>query len=215
MDNYTLLNNRILLCGKTKSGKSRLLKYLVKSELKNFSKIIVVCPTEKINRFYADVVDEEFIFDEYNEEYFEELIKKMTEVNANKSDKEKRHILVIIDDCVSDTNFHYSKSLKKLYSRGRHLGISIILTSQYINLCPPFSRVNSDFIFVAQMNRASQDILCNEFICGEISKEEFLKIYRNSTKDYGFLVINNNSVKDNCDINSLYGSIKTPSKYLN
>jgi AAA+ ATPase superfamily predicted ATPase len=79
MDNYTLLNNRILLTGKTKSGKSRLLKYLVKSELKSFSKIIVVCPTEKINRFYADIVDEEFIFDEYNEEYFEELIKKIHE----------------------------------------------------------------------------------------------------------------------------------------
>jgi hypothetical protein len=215
MDNFTLVNNRIILTGKTRSGKSRLLKYLVSCEINKFSKIIVVCSTEKVNRFYADIVDEEFIFDDYNEEYFEELIKKMTDINANKSDKDKKMICIIADDVVCDTNLHNSKSLRKIAMRGRHIGIGLLITAQYINLIPPYLRVNSDFIFVAQMNRASQDILCNEFICGEISKEEFLKIYRNSTKDYGFLVINNNSVKDNCDINSLYGSIKTPSKYLN
>ena len=34
-------------------------------------------------------------------------------------------------------------------------------------------------------------------------------MYNCSTKDYNFLVINNNSVKDD-DLNSIYGVIKAP-----
>ena len=32
----------------------------------------------------------------------ESLIEKMTEINANKSDKEAKHILIILDDVASD-----------------------------------------------------------------------------------------------------------------
>jgi hypothetical protein len=57
------------------------------------------------------------------------------------------------------------------------------------------------------MNKQSIDLLVSEFISGEITKEDFIKMYNRCTKDYNFLVINNNSVKDD-DLNSIYGSIK-------
>jgi hypothetical protein len=60
---------------------------------------------------------------------------------------------------------------------------------------------------VGQMNKQSIDLLVSEFISGEITKEDFIKMYNRCTKDYNFLVINNNSVKDD-DLNSIYGSIK-------
>ena len=64
MDNFSLINKTIILIGKRHSGKSRLLKYLVKYERKKFKKIFVVCPTEKINRFYSDIVSNENIFND-------------------------------------------------------------------------------------------------------------------------------------------------------
>ena len=66
MSNFTILNRSCGLIAEKNTGKSCLLKYLVESEHK-FSKIYTICPTEKINRFYSDIVDDEWIFDSYEE----------------------------------------------------------------------------------------------------------------------------------------------------
>ena len=174
-----------------------------------FSKIYVICPTEKINRFYSDIVDDQCIFDSYEEKWVDKLINKMTEINSNKSQKERKNVLLILDDIVSDHNFHQSPSLKKIVIRGRHINIAVILTFQYLNLVPPVCRNNMDFLFCGQMNKQSVDLLMSEFISGDISKDEFIKMYNRCTRDYNFLVINNNSVKYD-DLNSIYGCIKAP-----
>ena len=123
-------------------------------------------------------------------------MQRLIKINVGKKDNEAAHILLILDDCVSDTNFHQSPSFKKIIIRGRHINIAIILTFQYLNLIPPTARSNLDTLFVGQMNKQSIDLLMSEFISGDISKEEFIKMYNRCTKDYNFLVINNNSVKD-------------------
>ena len=209
MNNFTIVNKITSLLAKRNSGKSVLLKHLVESERHKFSKIYVICPTEKINKFYSDIVDDECIFDSYDEKWVNKLIDKMTEINANKPAKERKNVLLILDDLVSDHNFHQSPSFKKIIIRGRHINIGIILTFQYLNLIPPTARSNLDTLFVGQMNKQSIDLLVSEFISGDISKEEFIKMYNRCTKDYNFLVINNNSVKDE-DLNSIYGCVKAP-----
>ena len=78
-----------------------------------------------------------------------------------------------------------------------------------MNLIPPVARNNMDFLFCGQMNKQSVDLLMSEFISGDIEKNEFIKMYNRCTRDYNFLVINNNSVKDD-DLNSIYGCVKAP-----
>ena len=207
MNNFTIVDKCIGLIAKRNSGKSVLLKHLVNSEKHKFHKIFVLCPTEKINRFYSDIVSDDCIFDNYDEKWMNKLIEKMTEINANKPTKERKNILLILDDCVSDHNFHQSPTIKKLFLRGRHINISLLITTQYIYLISPSMRNNLDYIFCGQMNKQSIDLLTNEFLSGDITKEEFIKMYNRCTKDYNFLVINNNSVKDD-DLNSVYGCIK-------
>jgi hypothetical protein len=43
---------------------------------------------------------------------------------------------------------------------------------------------------------------------------EFIKKFSQSTKDYSFLVVNNNSIKDTDDLNLIYGSRKTPNNFI-
>ena len=135
----------------------------------------------------------------------------MTELNSNKPQKERKNVLLILDDCVSDHNFHQRPTLRKIFIRCRHINIGIIITFQYLHLIPPVARVNLDFLFCGQMNKQSVDLLMNEFISGDIEKTEFIKMFNRCTRDYNFLVINNNSVKDD-DLNSIYGCIKAPLK---
>jgi len=79
---------------------------------------------------------------------------------------------------------------------------------------PPIARVNCDWFLLGQINTQGLDIICTEFISGDISKQEFIKLYYNATSNYGFLLINNNSTKSNDDLTSIYGVIRTHQEFI-
>ena len=208
---FTIVNKTTALLGKRNSGKSQLLRYIVKQHKDDFVKIFVISPTEQVNKFYQEFVPDNCVFDGWKEDWVEKLIKKMTEVAT----KEKgQNVLLILDDCGSDTNFNTSSTFKKIFTRGRHIFISIIITCQYIYQLPRITRSNLDFILAGQMNKMSSEILADEFLYGSIDRKEFLKMYHDASKDYGFLLINCNSVKDATDLNSMYGILKTPQEFI-
>lgn len=209
-----IVNKTTSLVAKRGSGKSVLLKYLVDMCKDEFSKIYVICPTETVNNFYSSMVEENCIFDEWNEQWADTLIKKMTEQNKGKKKEEKKNVLVILDDVMSDTNFHQSPALKKLYMRGRHINIAVIATCQYLHNLPPVCRNNADWCIVGQMNRQSVQLLAEEYLSGDLEKPDFIRLYNYSTKDYGFMVINNTSIKNNDDLNEIYGVVRTPKEFV-
>ena len=207
MDYFSILNKTLSLVAKRNSGKSVLLKYLVKEEIQNFKKIFVICPTNCINGFYDDWIEPNCVFEDYDEEWTEKLISKMSILNKGKNNNTADHVLLILDDCCSDTKFHASKSIKKLFSRGRHSFISIIITCQMLHHISPLCRCNSDFLIIGQLNNQNIQLLSDEFNTG-LENKNFKAMYKRLITDYSFLVINNNSVKDSDDLNLLYGAIK-------
>ena len=209
----SLVNKTISVVAKRNSGKSVLIRYLVNQQKRFFSKIFVICPTESINPFYNKITKDDCIFDEWNEVWANELIERMTKINANKNTRERKNVLIILDDCMSDIDFNQSMALKKIYTRGRHFNLSIIATCQYLNTLPKICRSNCDILISGQMNLCSIEMLANEYCCN-LNKKEFIALFNRSTNDYGFLVVNNNSVKENDDLNIIYGQIKTPYEYL-
>jgi len=211
---FEIKNKIICFCAKRNSGKSQLLRYLVNCSKDLFSKIFVICPTESVNHFYKDLVPAQNIFAQYKEEWVESLIAKMTDINSGKNDNDAKHILLILDDCCSDTKFHTSKTLKLLATRGRHIKIAVMITCQYIYQIPPVIRNNCDYIYVGQMNQQGLKLLTDEFLMGNIDKKQFVDLYHSNTNDYNFLVINNNSTSDNNDIKQIYGRIKTPDNHI-
>ena len=209
----SLVNKTISVVAKRNSGKSVLIRYLVNQQKRFFSKIFVICPTESINPFYNKITKADCIFDEWNEVWANELIDKMTKINANKPENERKNVLLILDDCMSDIDFNQSVALKILYIRGRHFNVGVIATCQYLNTLPKICRSNCDILISGQMNLCSIEMLANEYCCN-LNKKEFIALFNRSTNDYGFLVVNNNSVKENDDLNVIYGQIKTPYEYL-
>ena len=206
-----IVNKTISVVAKRNSGKSILIRYLVNQQKHHFSKIFVICPTESINHFYNTITCEDCIFDEWKEDWADQLIDTLTKTNANQPSNERKNVLIILDDCMSDIDFNQIKSLKKIYTRGRHFNLSIITTCQYLNSLPKICRSNRDILISGQMNLCSIEMLSNEY-CSNLKKKEFILLFNKTTKDYGFLVINNNSVKDNENLNCIYGQIKTSLK---
>ena len=209
----SLLNKTISVVAKRNSGKSILIRYLINKQKHLFSKIFVICPTEKINPFYNTITQEDCIFDEWNENWVEEFINSLTKINTHQPLSQRKNVLLILDDCMSDINYNGSRCMKQIYTRGRHFNLSIIATCQYLNSLPKICRSNCDLIITGQMNLSSIEMLANEY-CSNLEKKSFVSLFNRTTKDYGFLVINNNSVKENADLNSIYGQIKTPDEFL-
>ena len=213
MDNFTIVNKCIGFFARRNSGKSFLLRYLLSNEKHSLDKVFCICPTESVNRFYSDLIPEDCIFDKYDDVWVGLLITRLTE-QYKKSNK-KPKILLILDDCISDASrFQNSPNLEKVLTRGRHIGLSVMITTQHVTGIPPIVRINLDYIFCGQMNRHSVEILSDEFLAGDLDKTEFIKLYNKSTRDYSFFVINASSVEDNSDLNQIYGTIKTPSQYV-
>ena len=209
----SLLNSTISVVAKRNSGKSILIRYLVNSQKHLFHKIFVICPTERISPFYNTITKDDCIFDQWNEAWVNELIDSLTKINSNKSTKERKHVLLILDDCMSDIDFNQSMAIKKIHTKGRHFNLGIINTCQYMNSLPKICRSNCDLMITGQMNLCSIEMMASEYSCN-LEKKEFISLYNRCTKDYNFLVINNNSVKENDDLNSIYGQIKTPENCL-
>lgn len=213
--NFTLLNKTISITAKRNSGKSQLLRYLVSDAIEKnyYKKIFVICPTQSINGFYTDLIDSKNMFSSYDDEWIEKLMENMGKVNKGKNNETAQHVLLILDDVCSDIALHQSPTFKQLMTKGRHYFISVIITCQYINHVPPSCRANCDFILTGQLNNSNIDILTDEYMMGDIDKKTFLEMYRRLTKDYGFLLINNSSVKDD-NLNSIYGQMKCPEEYI-
>ena len=199
----SLLNNRLLITAKTNSGKSELLKWMLKKEIHKFNKIFVISPTEACNKFYSDIIPSNQIFHEFSEDWLNDLMAKLKSYKQN--NKKPYNTLLILDDCASD--MHNSKALNKIFVMGRHLGISIVVTLQFLHQAPLTARTNASYLLAGQMNKASVEMLCEEYMMGPIEKKEFLQLYHDSTTDYNFFVICCNSVKNN-DLDNLYGKIR-------
>jgi len=209
---FDVRNKTILFISKRNSGKTVLMCHIVKLYKNEFDEIFLISPTEIMTKSFRDVVKPENIFSDYSEQWVERLMSKMLNLNKDKPEEEKKHVLLILDDCACDTNLHSSKTFKQLFVKGRHYNITTFVSAQYLNLMPPVVRNNADYVFAGQLNKNSQQILLQEYQAGDISNDEFLKMYRKFTTDHSFLVINCNSIKDNDDINQIYGSFKVDLK---
>ena len=214
--NLDLVNKTISIIAKRGSGKSVLCKYLVEHSKDKFEKIFCICPTENLNHHYQKdgLIPSNCIFDELNEEWLIELTKNLQKINANKPQKEMKMCLLLLNDIYCDHDAHHSKILKSIFMRSRHYGLAVISLTQTLYSLPPFARINSDYVILGQINRASMILAADEFLSGDLGKDEFIKLYNRSTTDHQFLVINNNSISNSTDLNQIYGIIKVPADYV-
>ena len=119
---FTILNKCKSLCAMRGSGKSEMLRYLVMAEQHKFHKIFVISPTNVTNGFYNDFIPKENIFSEWSDEWITELLKILSNINRNKKSQmdNPKNILIILDDCCSNTRSHASKIFEKIFTTGRH-----------------------------------------------------------------------------------------------
>lgn len=186
-----------IICGSRRSGKSYLVKYLFKKNKFNekFDYIIIMCNSSELEK-YKEYVKGELFFHEFDPDVIDRLFIL---ADHNKENYNEKNYLIILDDSISNTQL-YSQSLDRIFSRGRHSNISLILTTQKMSMASTMSRSNSDVVFLGGAKSSlEKKAYINNFLYGEIEFPEgvneekaLIKIIKESTKDFNFLVIDYN-----------------------
>lgn len=193
---FDIIAKIISIVAKRGSGKSELVKHILRLYNNLFIAVFLISPTEFTDA-YKGLIPDNRIYTEYNEEWVMRLIHKMEQENKQKSKEEKKNILLILDDCLSDITMRSSKikSLKILASRGRHMSISVIITAQSLKQLSPIFRQNTDYLICGKMIRSDIENVEKEFR-SNMSKNEFIEMLEENTNNYGFVIINNTTNKD-------------------
>ena len=115
---FSILNKCISLCAMRGSGKSEILRYIVMAEQHKFFKIFVISPTNITNGFYNDFIPKENIFSEWSDEWVHQLLEILKNINKNKQSQKDnvKNVLLILDDCCSNTRFHNSKIFESIFT---------------------------------------------------------------------------------------------------
>lgn len=202
------------------SGKSTLIRRMLDENLqKQFHYIVFVSPTLDLNDDYKSIdkgyclklpkppkppsgvplggrPPPEQIVRISNTVDFDRAIK---EIMATQTDIVKEHgkkktpqVLIIADDVIDSKILRFGGNLDKIAERGRHMNISLIISTQRITSVSRSIRLNSDFFIVFRpWNYTEVERWLSEFIPRK--KRAMFEEWLNSvfTEPYMFLVVNN------------------------
>jgi len=184
----------MVVCGRAGSGKTSIATSLLTSRGKKtiyrkiFDNVIIIMPKNSLN----SLIDNH-PFKKHDKVYNEMNLETLDEINEMVKDyaEENENTLLFIDDMASSLkNKNVSNMLNNFINNRRHLHLSIMLLTQYLNSIPlPVRRNISHLIMFKPTNKKETDIIFTELIF--LTKDEYDEILKYSYKSkHDFLFIN-------------------------
>jgi hypothetical protein len=199
---------RSVLLGPSGSGKTVLLVSMILDIYRDcFARIYIWSPSVFVDQSWEPVkkyIDkdlkinsdkEKLYFDEYRHEDLENVINTQYKLidHMKKQDYKKLYnILIVIDDFADNPSFtRHSKLLHSLYTRGRHLMISTITSTQVFNALSTIIRKNITQLYVYKLRNYKDLEAVLEELSALTDKKTLLEMYSMATKEpHSFLYVN-------------------------
>ena len=180
-----------LFVGKSGSGKSNCLIYMINNFYrKYFERIVVIGQTVKSDGMYENfdenIADEDIISDDLVSECKRILDERQSEVES-KGVVNCPRMLVILEDATSERKLMASQSFMKLFVQLRHLGASVICCAHKLRAIPRVCRLNAVALCVYILDRSDEKILIDEYCPRSLKKNDFadmLKYVWTRTKEF-------------------------------
>lgn len=180
----------IIIIGKRSSGKS-VLQYDLMSRMKGwFSFGLALTPTQSSVEQLCQCMPRSFIAEQSPERLgiFLRMIKRLAD-KATREGREPRGSFLFCDDTAFDDKFMRCKALSEVFLNGRHSGVTVCLTLQYVMKIAPDTRSNADYVFVAYTNNMGDRKKIREAWFAMLTPKEFDELFDEATKNYGVLVL--------------------------
>jgi hypothetical protein len=177
------------------TGKSTLIGSLLYAKKHIFPIAMAMSGTEDSNHFYKSVLPSTFVFNNYDEEQIEKLIKRQ---KIAKEHVENPWCVMILDDCTDDPVLFRKPLQQGLYKRGRHWKMWYILSLQYGMDVRPVIRTNVDGVFILrEPNLRNRKIMYENYGAIVPDFNLFCELLDQLTNDYTALYIHNTTRSNN------------------
>ena len=199
---------RSILLGPSGSGKGILLQNMILDIYRGcFERVYIFSPSINVDVTWLPVKEylnktinlsenePPLFYDTNDQENLERIIdtqRKVTEHLKSKKDTKKLfQILIVIDDWADSPDFsRKSQLLHALFTRGRHSGISTIVSTQKFTALHPIIRVNATELYVFRLRNYRDLETFIEEVSALIDKKSLMEIYNLATAEpYSFLYV--------------------------
>ena len=199
---------RSILLGPSGAGKGILLQNMILDIYRGcFERVYVFSPSSFVDKTWEPVKEylnktinlsenePPLFYDTNDQESLEKIIdtqRKVTEHLKSKKDTKKLfQILIVIDDWADSPDFsRKSQLLHALFTRGRHSGISTIVSTQKFTALHPIIRVNATELYVFRLRNYRDLESFIEEVSALIDKKSLMEIYNLATSEaYSFLYV--------------------------
>lgn len=186
-------DSRVLFLGKSGTGKSTLVKDLLWHHRK-IAKGICISGTQDGLEEYGELMPELYIYDEYDQEILQKIIKTQRASIKKKGKEKTDDCFLIMDDCLYDDKWTKHKEMRYIFFNSRHDKILFLLTMQFPMGIPPALRSNANFVFILRDSVISNRKRIYEQYAGMFPNfDVFCNIMDQCTEDFECLVIHNTS----------------------
>ena len=180
-------NFACILYGQRRSGKTTWLKYFLWAHQSSFDRVVCFSSTQFKGEF-AQFMNPNLCFPSYDEA----ALAAILDAQAATPEKDRERVLVILDD-VLDQEQKFRKrgdnALVKVYTMGRHYGISCIMCTQYAKAIPTSWRRNVDFALIFYTFSSDMANIYYKEYGALLSRSQFFSILAQTTKEHTGLVV--------------------------
>lgn len=176
----------IIIAAQRNSGKSVLTRDIL-HHLSNDYDILIGCSETYDGLQYLRQCTPLTIGEELRAEFFTELMQ-LGFVHKERG-LEQLRILLDLDDYGSNRDIARSRELQRVWSNGRHAGITGLLVLQSVTQSPPGIRSNSEVaMFSRSSNDAHRKLVQKEFMA-YCEPQLFKSVYAKGTSRFSFLIV--------------------------
>jgi hypothetical protein len=188
-----------LIIGKTQSGKSHLLRYLMKCLWLNgsFAFGCIISLTSQFTHDWDCIPKRFHLTPDKAEHYLKTiLLPRMAQIKARGINMPS---FILIEDCLGELKWNDS-FWTQLATTVRHYNISLFLTTQYLKKIPSVIRSQcSQYFFLKMMNQLELKGAYEQCFSMVMDYKTFLQFILENTQNYKSIFVNNHSL-DNSDI---------------
>jgi len=193
-------NAFILIFARRRSGKSFAVQRLIYENRKNYDEVYLFSNTIDLQpKSEYGFIPDDHKYNKLDKEVIEDILETQQEQiqeNLKKGGKKKKvdHILIILDDIISDSTFLRRNSIiDKLAVQGRHSNISVIVLTQNFTGqtgISPAMRKNSDYVMSFYQQNINDLKKLSEQYLSLVDTKTGIQLLKDVTNDaYKMLVI--------------------------
>jgi hypothetical protein len=176
-----------IIAGMSESGKTNLMKHLIRLHASKFHRIVVLCPTLDLQSSY-ECIDPNCLIREPSSGDIEKIMEQQSKFPNLRT-------MLILDDCLGSVRFR-DNVFDRLASSGRHYNISTFIIIQDLKKITPTIRDNAKVMYVTKLKSHSLEA-CFDISNGFTNKSEFLTYINSNCRNHQIIRFN---LSGDCEI---------------